>query len=326
MYVLVFSADLYLISTRLNKILKRMSRFSQRALGIPEPSFNVGGNQLLLIEEWIQHFTQLVLTAREEMSRNHETEMRESEALKAAMMEASLDAIVTLDHDGRIIEANPTAERVLGLDRRESGPCLPKFLREPPAGLSGSVRALAQRAPGDAGTRRADALRADGSDLPVELSIVPIDLESERFYTLYIHDITSRKLAEREITSLARFASESPNPIMRVTADGLIVYANHRARVAAGLGCRAGQRLPEDWTGKWPRPSRPASRASASRGGWSGLFAPVRAYPGPRLCEHLRARHHRRAPRRAGVPPAPSGAGACLSPEHHGRGGYRHGA
>jgi two-component system sensor kinase FixL len=60
----------------------------------------------------------------------------------------------------------------------------------------------------------------------VEISIVPIDIDDERVYTLYIHDITQRKAAEREIKGLARFASESPNPILRVNGEGLIVYAN----------------------------------------------------------------------------------------------------
>ncbi len=68
-FVSVFTAVIYLVSSRLNKVLKRMTRFSQRALGIAEPGFNRGGNQLVLLEDWIQHFTQLVLTAREEMSR-----------------------------------------------------------------------------------------------------------------------------------------------------------------------------------------------------------------------------------------------------------------
>jgi two-component system, LuxR family, sensor kinase FixL len=38
-YILVFTAVIYLVSSRLNAVLKRMTRFSQRALGIPEPGF-----------------------------------------------------------------------------------------------------------------------------------------------------------------------------------------------------------------------------------------------------------------------------------------------
>jgi two-component system sensor kinase FixL len=110
-FILVFTLVIYLVSARLNRVLARMTRFSQRALDIEQPNFKRGGNQLLLLEDWIQHFTHLVLKAREEMSRRHEHEMRETEALKAAIMEASLDAIVTLDRSGLIIDCNPMAER-----------------------------------------------------------------------------------------------------------------------------------------------------------------------------------------------------------------------
>jgi PAS domain S-box-containing protein len=250
-FILVFTAVIYLVSSRLNAVLKRMTRFSQRALGIPEPGFHRDGNQLLLLEEWIQHFTQLVLKAREEMSMKHQAEMRESEALKAAVMEASLDAIVTLDDSGRIIEFNPAAERVLGLDRRDAlgvvfaERLLPEIARPAFQRLLDRSRHL-HREP--QGRGELVALRSDASEIPVEISIVPIDLESERFFTLYIHDITARKQAEREIKSLARFASESPNPILRVTVDGLIVYANRASRpLLQAWDAEPGERLPEEW-------------------------------------------------------------------------------
>ncbi len=250
-FVIVFTAVIYLVSSRLNKVLRRMTRFSQRALGIPEPGFHREGNQLLLLEDWIQHFTQLVLTAREEMSRKHQAEMRESEALKAAMMEASLDALVTLDSGGRVIEFNPAAERVFGLDRQHAigssfaERLLPSVARAAFKRLLDRSRHL-HREPQGRGELL--ALRPDGSELPVEISIAPIELENERFYTLYIHDISSRKLAEQEIKSLARFASESPNPIMRVTADGLIVYANSASRpLLLVWQADPGVRLPEEW-------------------------------------------------------------------------------
>lgn len=287
-YILVFTAVIYLVSSRLNAVLKRMTRFSQRALGIPEPGFHRDGNQLLLLEEWIQHFTSLVLRAREEMSIRHQAEMRESEALKAAVMEAALDAIVTLDHNGRIIELNPAAERVLGLDRSEATGIvfaervLPEIARPAFQRLLDRSRHL-HREP--QGRGELVALRADDSgapvEIPVEISIVPIDLESERFYTLYIHDITARKQAEQEIKSLARFASESPSPILRVTAAGLIVYANRASRpLLQAWGVEPGEHLPEDWEEQVSLAldsGEPQEREQEVAGQvYSLLFAPIR--------------------------------------------------
>ncbi len=283
-FILAFTGVIYLVSARLNRVLKRMTRFSQRALGIEEPGFQRDGNQLLLLEEWIKHFTQLVLKAREEMNRRHQAEMRESEALKAAMMEASLDSIVTLDHQGRIIEVNPAAERAFGLGRQEAMGAdfaerlLPEVARP-------SFRRLLDRSRHEGlepqGRGELVALRAGGAKFPVEISIVPIDLESERFYTLYIHDITSRKQAEHEIKGLARFAAESPNPILRVTGTGLIVYANNASRpLLSAWGTEQGESLPEEWVGEVAQAlelGEPRERETDLAGQvYALLFAPIR--------------------------------------------------
>ena len=43
-----------------------------------------------------------------------------SEARKTAILDAALDCIITIDHEGRITEFNPAAERTLGTDGRTS--------------------------------------------------------------------------------------------------------------------------------------------------------------------------------------------------------------
>ncbi len=255
-FIAVFTLVIYLVSARLNRVLTRMTRFSQRALDIEQPNFKRGGNQLLLLEDWIQHFTNLVLKAREEMNRRHAHEMRETEALKAAIMEASLDAIVTLNRAGLIIDYNPMAEAMLGLTAADAknGDFARRFLdADEHAAFRDMLSDSGRRQHG--GHRRPHARgelwakRADSSRFPVEMSIVPIDIDDERVYTLYIHDATQRKAAEREIKSLARFASESPNPILRVNAEGLIVYANAASRALTDAwGTGPGRLLPVDWT------------------------------------------------------------------------------
>ena len=49
-----------------------------------------------------------------------EEKLRESEALKSAMFETALDCIISMDHDGRVIEFNPAAERTFGYRRAEA--------------------------------------------------------------------------------------------------------------------------------------------------------------------------------------------------------------
>jgi len=252
-YILVFTLVIYLVSARLNKVLKRMAGFSRRALGIEHPGFKRGANQMVLLEEWIQHFTQLVLKAREEMSRRHASEMRVSEALKAAIMEASLDSIITLSRKGKVIELNPTAERTLALTRDQAiGASFSKLFltqdgRRRFLGLLKDSRRARREGRISQARGQLMAHRADGSELPVELSIVPIQLDDKFVYTVYMHDITKRREAEREIKSLARFAGESPDPILRVGPSGLVVYANAASVPLLGAwGMQEGGLLPAE--------------------------------------------------------------------------------
>jgi len=256
-YILVFTLVIYLVSARLNKILKRMAGFSRRALGIEHPGFRRGANQLILLDEWMRDFVQLVLKAREEMDRRHASEIRASEALKAAIMEASLDSIITLNRKGAIIELNPTAERTFGLARDQaigqsfSRRFLTRDGRRLFLGLLRDSRRARREGRVSQARGQPAAHRTDGSEFPAELSIVPIQLDNRSVYTVYMHDITNRREAEREIKSLARFASESPNPILRVSPAGLVVYANAAgAPLLTAWGTWEGGRLPVKWTGR----------------------------------------------------------------------------
>jgi C4-dicarboxylate-specific signal transduction histidine kinase len=92
------------------------------------------------------------------------------------------------------------------------------------------------------------ALCADGSELPVEVDLVPIHLESRSVCAVYLHDISRRKRAEQEIGNLARFASESPTPILRVGRRGVILYANVASEpLLRYWGVGRGQTLPLYW-------------------------------------------------------------------------------
>ena len=285
-FITTFTLVIYLVSARLNKVMRRLSGFARRALEIEDPGFSQGANQLILLEDWVQQFTQLVLRAREETSRRHEIEMRESEALKAAVMEAALDSIVTLDRHGRVRELNPTAERTFGYGREQVlGQSFSRLL------LAGSARAnfyallregrRAQRQGREPQTRsELMARRADGGLVPLEVSVVPLELGDELFHTLYLHDITQRKARDREIRSLAGFASESPIPMLRVSPGGRLLYTNRASEPLLKTWQEAGTfALPKTWLAV----AREALSASHQREAefpegeriYSSLFFPV---------------------------------------------------
>lgn len=61
-------------------------------------------------------------------------------------------------------------------------------------------------------------------------------------------DVTDRVRAEAEIVSLARFPSENPHPVLRVTEDGTVIYANAgSAAVLSSWRTKAGDKVPLRW-------------------------------------------------------------------------------
>ncbi|WP_321528657.1 PAS domain S-box protein [Sedimenticola selenatireducens] len=251
-FVSVFTLVFFLLSERLNKILQRISRFSQRALGSKQPVIE-RGNQLFVLEDWIHQFIQLVKDTREEMRQQHESEMHESEMLKQAIMETALDSIITIDRQGVIIEFNPTAEQTFGHHRQEAlgkvfadlifnDESRPQFNR-----LMADVLSSRDRHP-DEMRHELTAVKRGGGVFPVELAIKPIRLKNRLAFTIYMHDISNRRRIELEIRSLAKFASESPSPILRVNRRGVILYANNASdQLLSYWGCERAQTLPLYW-------------------------------------------------------------------------------
>ena len=61
-------------------------------------------------------------------------------------------------------------------------------------------------------------------------------------------DITERRQAEEQIKVLAKFPAENPNPVLRVRADGILLYANEASRtLLEEWKAVVGQPLPGFW-------------------------------------------------------------------------------
>jgi PAS domain S-box-containing protein len=152
----------------------------------------------------------------EKVRRRSESELLESRAHLRAVVDSALDSIVAMDHAGRIIEFNPTAEQVFGFSRAEA---LGRLLSEtiiPPgyrqAHDRGMRRILAGGAPKVLNTRlEIVAQRRDGGEFPVELTITQSrDSQGLPFFTGYLRDISARKQAEAALLD-AKEAAEAAN-------------------------------------------------------------------------------------------------------------------
>ena len=134
-------------------------------------------------------------------------ELRESEARKRAILESALDCIISIDHEGKIIEFNPAAEKTFGYTRDAAMGREMAELIIPPSLRQQHRRGLAHYlATGEGpvlGKRiEITAMRADGSEFPVELAITPIHLGQHPVFTASIRDITERKRAEEALLDI----------------------------------------------------------------------------------------------------------------------------
>ncbi len=249
-FVALFSLLAYLISSRVNRSIRRIADFSQRALGISQP-VAPEGNQIVLLEEWMKQMVRLFLQAREEMRRRHESEIKDTEAIKTAVLESSLDAIITLDENGVIVDFNPTAEEQFGYRSDELiGRRLAETLLEHDSHVLFDAIFECAKASDCANSSRVEmeAVDQEGRIFPVEVSIKPIELADKRLFTVYLHDISTRVRQEREIADLARFPGESPEPVLRVNSQGVVIYANRASRPLLDYwGCELSQTLPQYW-------------------------------------------------------------------------------
>jgi PAS domain S-box-containing protein len=138
-----------------------------------------------------------------ERRRDAET-LRAKEARHRAMLDAALDCVVTMDHEGRVVDFNPAAERCFGyrasevLGRDMAQLIIPPELRE--RHRRGLARYMATEEPTILDRRiEITGMRADGALFPVELTITRVDVPGPALFAGYLRDITERKAAEAEL-------------------------------------------------------------------------------------------------------------------------------
>jgi PAS domain S-box-containing protein len=159
---------------------------------------------------------------------------RRSEILIRHIINASVDAIITLDSDGMIIDWNKTAEFLLG--RRKAD-----VMGFPVSAIVdlGEDNDFYDRLPRivhheNLERRRQVRLRnTDGDELIVDLALRPIIAENEHYYTLNIHDLTDQKQKDAAIKEERRRAYNLLNSvdtgIIQLDNEGHVSFINQTA-------------------------------------------------------------------------------------------------
>ena len=139
---------------------------------------------------------------------------RESEERLAVIVDAALDAVVTMNIEGFITTWNAQAEVIFGWPRAEalgkplSTLIVPAQHRDAHArGLqhylaSGKSVVLNKRI-------EVTAMRKNGEEFPVELAITPARVDNELFFSAFLRDISAQKAADAQRASLEAQLRES---------------------------------------------------------------------------------------------------------------------
>ncbi|HEY7326840.1 MAG TPA: PAS domain S-box protein [Gemmataceae bacterium] len=149
----------------------------------------------------------------EEQLRQAKHLAEESEKRTRLIVDSAYDAYVAMDANGVVIDWNKQAELTFGWSREQTVGQLLHELVIPPAYRAAhveGVRRFLSTGVGPLLNRRVEvpALRRDGTEFPVEITISSIRYQSEWIFSAFLHDITERKQAEAELR-LARDAAEA---------------------------------------------------------------------------------------------------------------------
>ncbi|MEI8188746.1 MAG: ATP-binding protein [candidate division NC10 bacterium] len=133
--------------------------------------------------------------------RRGEQVLMESEERTRAILDHTVDGIITIDERGVIQEFNPSAERIFGYSAvemvgRKVNELMPLPYREQHDTYL--ARYLATRESGVIGTvREVSGCRRDGTLVLLELSMSEVVLHRQRLFTGIVRDISERKAVER---------------------------------------------------------------------------------------------------------------------------------
>ncbi len=173
-----------------------------------------------------------------------EEALRDSEERFRSISAAAFDAVVVMDPEGRISVWNQAAERMFGYSATEAiGRDLHEMLAPPDTGgvIAAGLERFRLGGDGPAVGRAFEmtALRRDGTEIPVELSVSPVRLRDRWHAVGIIRDITERRRAEEALREserrLADIINFLPDATMVINREGKVIAWNRAVESMTGV-------------------------------------------------------------------------------------------
>ncbi len=180
--------------------------------------------------------------------RNTHRALRESDNKFRLAFANAQDAIVWIDtENGNIINCNKASEELFGKSKKEilgqhHTMLYPEDRKETYTNLlNDSGRDLNS-------IIDAEIPAKDGRVRQVTIATSTMQVEDNEIVQWIIRDVTESKQAIAEAENLARFPSEDPNPVLRISSDCKILYSNDAGTpVLKTWQTGVGQNLPQAW-------------------------------------------------------------------------------
>ena len=235
--ILLVALFSFALGTYLTAQLSSLALASER-ISAEGPGFKLpvrGNDELTKVAIAFNHMSESLAATYRELHENAEnyrqlsSRLVESDNTKSAILSATLDAVVTIDADGYVLDYNSGAEKIFGYSKEEllgkemAEHIIPDAYRE--AHRNG-MKHWRNTGEGPVLGARLElvAMRKDGSEFPIEISITPLDILDKTLFTAFMRDITDQKSAENELKLAAStfdsheaiFITDSMSRILRV--------------------------------------------------------------------------------------------------------------
>ncbi len=175
-----------------------------------------------------------------------ESALKESQTRSQAILNCSIDAIITINDKGVIESANPAVQKLFGYGSKDLVGKKVNMLMPEPYRTHHDSYLKRYLETGEARVigigREIEAQRKDGTRFPAELAVTEFSIPGKHLFTGVVRDISVRKIAETNLEETRRqlkeanenllaILDESKLGVLMFNASGHIQFVNHAIQV-----------------------------------------------------------------------------------------------